>query len=377
MAYAYSPGLKRALNSIVKKTRKLPIRGKVLVKPGDVVLPDTVVVEATIQGEAQIVRVSSMLGIDPDQLKHYMLKKEGERVKKDEIIASYKALFGLIRRVCQSPADGTIELVSNVTGQVVVRETSSSIALKAFIPGVVLEILPEQGAVIECQAAYLQGIFGIGGEIYGDLRMAAASPEDILNKETIGPECEGKILVGGSLVTAEALRQAVKVGVRGIIAGGIEDKDLADFLGYEIGVAITGSEEVGLTLIILEGFSKMPPSKKTFEILKRLDGKPACVNGATQIRAGVIRPEIIVPLEGSSSGTSAKSTEDREPTELRPGATVRMIREPYFGLIGLIVSLPVELQVMESESKVRVLKVELENGQEITVPRANIEALQE
>jgi len=377
MAYAYSPGLKRAVKSIVKKRRKLPIRGKVLVKPGDLVLPDTVVIEATIQGDAHIVRASSILGIDPDQLEQHLLKKENEEIKKDGIIASYKALFGLIHRVCKSPAEGTIEVVSSVTGQVVVRETSSSISLKAFIPGVVSEALPEQGVVIECQAAYLQGIFGVGGEAYGDLRMVSASPEDIVNEEKIGPECEGKILVGGALVTAHALRQAVKVGARGIIAGGIEDKDLADFLGYEIGVAITGNEEVGLTLIVLEGFSNMPPSTRTFEILKRFDGKPACINGATQIRAGVIRPEIIIPLEGPPSGTWVKGVEEKETTELRPGAIVRMIREPFFGLIGRIVSLPVELQVMESESKVRVLNVALENGQEITVPRANIESLEE
>ena len=183
--------------------------------------------------------------------------------------------------------------------------------------------------------------------------------------------------MGGALVTAEALRQAVKVGARGVIVGGIEDKDLADFLGYEIGVAITGSENVGLTLIVLEGFSNMPPSKKTFEILNRFAGNQACINGATQIRAGVIRPEIIIPLNEAPAEKTLRDLEQEGTMELRPGAVVRMIREPYFGLLGRVVSLPIELQVVESESKVRVFKVALESGQEIIVPRANVEAIEE
>jgi hypothetical protein len=377
MASAYTPGLKRAISCNVKKTRKLPIHGRVLVGFGEAVSPDTVVAEATVQGDVQIVRVSSILGIDPDQLQQCMLKREGEEIKKGESIASYMALFGLINRVCKSPVDGTIELVSNVTGQVVVRETSSSITLKAFIPGLVSEILPEQGAVIECQAAYLQGIFGIGGETHGELRIVSRSLENILDKKNIGPEFEGKILVADGMVTSEALKQAIKVGAKGVVMGGIEDKDLTDFLGYEIGVAITGSENIGLTLVVLEGFSSMPPSKKAFEILNQFNGKRACINGATQIRAGVIRPEIIIPLDVPPSDRPSSDFKSEEAAELGPGAAVRVIREPYFGLSGRIVSLPVELQVMESESKVRVLKVALEDGREITVPRANVEAIEE
>lgn len=375
MAYTYTPGLKRVIRSIVRKTRKLPIQGNVLVQPGDMVFPDMVIAEAMVQGDAHIVRVSSALGIDPDQLGEHILKRVGEKVCKEEIIATYKALFGLIHKVCRSPIEGTIEIVSDVTGQVVIRQVSSSIDLKAFIPGMVTEILPGYGAVIECQAAYLQGIFGIGGESQGELKMVSRTAEEVLEKEQIGPECQGKILVAGALVTGDALRRAVQFGARGVIAGGIEDKDLADFLGYQIGVAITGSENVGLTLIVLEGFSKMCPSNKTFEILNRLSGKQACINGATQIRAGVIRPEIIIPLNEAPIETNLRDM-GRE-MELKPGAAIRIIREPYFGYLGRIASLPVDVQMVESESKVRIFKVALENGREIVVPRANIETIEE
>jgi hypothetical protein len=78
---------------------------------------------------------------------------------------------------------------------------------------------------------------------------------------------------------------------------GINDEYLKKLLGYDLGVAITGSEDIGITLIITEGFGKIQMAQKTFELLKLRSGAKASVNGATQIRAGVVRPGIIIPYE--------------------------------------------------------------------------------
>ena len=59
------------------------------------------------------------------------------------------------------------------------------------------------------------------------------------------------------------------------------------------------------------------------------------------------------------------------------GTLIRIIREPYFGAIGKVLSLPVELQKLEQESSVRVLEAELEDGRTVTVPRANVEIIEE
>ena len=179
------------------------------------------------------------------------------------------------------------------------------------------------------------------------------------------------MVVGGSLVTYEALIKAREIGVRGIVVGGVDDFDLRRFLGYDIGVAITGSEEIGLTLVITEGFGEIRMADRTFELLKSLDGRKASVNGATQIRAGVLRPEVIVPLEE----IEAKEERESEP-RLEVGVRVRAIREPYFGRIGVVKSLPVELRQLETESKVRVVEVEFEDGTTAVLPRANVEIIE-
>ena len=56
---------------------------------------------------------------------------------------------------------------------------------------------------------------------------------------------------------------------------------------------------------------------------------------------------------------------------------VRIIRDPYFGLIGKVASLPAEPRVLDSGSKARVLQVELAGGELVTVPRANVELIEE
>lgn len=172
-------------------------------------------------------------------------------------------------------------------------------------------------------------------------------------------------------MTYEALERATAVGALGIIAGGIRDVDLIQYLGYDIGVAITGQEQIPLTLMLTEGFGRLTMAERTFALLKTVEGKTASMNGATQIRAGVIRPEIIVPLP--TEGATARAATGGQ--ELAVGTPIRVIREPYFGRIGSVTGLPPQLVVVESGTEVRVLNAKLENGEEVTVPRANVEII--
>jgi hypothetical protein len=301
-----------------------------------------------------------------------MTIKLGDIVEEGELIASYTALFGLIKKRVKSPMAGTVESISDITGQVIIRGKPVPVDIDAYIPGKVVEVLPREGAVIETNAAFIQGIFGIGGESHGDIRMAVDDPGEVLSEDLITPEDKGAILIGGSMVTMGALKRGVDVGVSCIVAGGIRHDDLTTFTGEEIGVAITGQEELGLTVIITEGFGTMRMNQSTFNLLKSFEGYHASVNGTTQIRAGVLRPEIIIPHEEATEQGSEELS-----SGMVPGTPVRIIRQPYFGAIGTVRFLPVELQQVESESYVRVLDVELDDGTVVTVPRANVEIIEE
>ncbi len=373
MSLAYTPGLKRKEYYILRKTRTLPMPGDVTVKVGDRVEGDQTVAVTKMPGNPRLVNVCINLNCDPEDMPDHMLRKEGDAIVKGEIIARKKIWF--MKREYASEYDGTLELIMSGSGQVVIREPPIPVELKAFVPGRIGRVQPSQGVVIECPATFIQGIFGIGGETHGELEIVVKNEGEILTVDHLRSEHAGKILVGGSLVTVDVLRRAVEIGARGLIVGGIEEKDLRDFLGYEIGVAVTGQENVGLTLVITEGFGKMNIARASFELLKEHSGEVAYVNGATQIRAGVIRPEIIIPCKETTKGQGSEETVSLE--GMTVGMAVRIIEAPYFGMLGKIVSLPVELQKLETESSARVLDVELLDGRRVTVARANVEIIEE
>lgn len=375
MAHAYTPGLKVTRATIIRKERRLPLQGEVLVKKGDKVKAEDVVARTELPGNVHPVNVAGLLSVPPEDVPQLMLKKPGDPVKKGEPIAMSKSFFGLFKTTVTAPIDGVIESVSNITGQVILREPPIPVEVNAYIDGVVTEIFEKEGVVVETKASLVQGIFGIGEERIGILHVIADSPSFVVDEDAIKEEHKGKVLVGGAFVTSGALKKAAKIGVKGIVVGGIDDKNLRDFLGYDIGVAITGNEGKGITLIITEGFGRLDMAKRTFELLKSLEGKKCSISGATQIRAGVIRPEVIVPDENLEVSGEEK---DIQEGGLIVGKTrVRIIREPYFGKIGTVVALPPELQKIETEAMVRVLEVQFDDGTKVTVPRANVEIIEE
>ena len=377
MAHAYTPGLKVTEGMTIKKERRLPLEGEVLVQAGAIVKAEDVVAKADLPGNVQLVNVANLLSIPPEEITEYMLKSVGETVSEDEIIATTKGLFGLFKSQARSPIDGTLESISDVTGQVILREPPIPVEVKAYTDGTVTETVENEGVTVETYGTYIQGIFGVGGEMVGNLTLVAESPSDALVAEQILPEYRDDILVGGSLVTTEAIQTAIQHGVKGIITGGIDDADLRELLGYELGVAITGSEEIGITLVITEGFGGIAMAEQTFTLLKAREGMKTSINGATQIRAGVVRPEIVIPLSSETTESTSDAEEGAAEGVLEVGSSVRIIREPYFGKLGRVTELPVELQNLETEAQVRVLRVELEDGQQTTLPRANVEAIED
>lgn len=371
MANAYTPGLKVTAETHIIKRRRLPILGEILVEKNAVVTPDTLVARAFLSGNPQSIPVAPIIGCDSGDLPDHMLKAEGDFIEKGEVIARRTAFFGLIKSECSSPVAGKLEHISNVTGQVIVREPPVPILMDAYISGIVTKITDKEEVTIETNGAFIQGIFGVGGEQKGTIRMMSTSPSLILDESHIDSSCKDQILIGGALVTGSAIKKAVEVGAKGIVSGGIVDNELVKFLGFDIGVAITGHENIPISIILTEGFGNIPIADKTFELLTSLNGCIASINGATQIRAGVLRPEIIVPFDKVVD----KDISSERKGYIEIGDKVRCIREPYFGMHAVVVDLPPMLQAIETESIVRIMRVKLDTGEIITVPRANIEII--
>ncbi len=374
MAAIFTPGLTVSERDIVLKDRRLPLEGEVLVEVGAHVGAADVVARTDLPGKIYPTNVANQLGVDPGRLKEFMLKDVGDTVERDELIAKTPGLFGLFVSEATAVTGGTIESISTVTGQVILQAHPIPVEVDAYIDGTVVEVIPGEGCLVQAPAALVQGIFGLGGEVRGDLHMVAMDRTSVLVESDITPDLKGLIIVGGAHIGLGALKRAVEVGVAGIVTGGFDYDDIKELLGYEVGVAITGGEDLGLTLVVTEGFGNIDMAPATFDLLRSKQGSRASINGATQIRAGVIRPEVIVTYD--EDGPSEKYVPP-EPEGIALGDTVRGIRAPYFGRIGKVGGLPVELTTMESETRVRILEVEFDDGTVVSMPRANVESIEQ
>ena len=407
MAQAYTPGLTVSRGGSWRRRRVLPIVGDVLVAAGQSVAARDVVARTMMPGDATPVNLAKRLGVSAGDLVRSLLKQEGDRVEVGEPLARTKGFFGYFRTVLPSPMAGVIESVSKVTGMVLFRGEPLAVQVLSYLTGQVVEVIPNEGVVVESEAALIQGIFGVGGEAYGTLRLVAKTPDEDLTDSHITSELKGCIVVGGRRVTGAAVRKAIQVGAAAVVAGGIDDHDLREILGYDLGVAVTGNEKLGTTIIITEGFGDIAMARRTFELLKSHEGREASVNGTTQIRAGVMRPEILIPLTGEADSSASfnrvgnaprvdeqtdvqrRATRGALPTRLNEqtgieraagmleiGAPVRIIREPNFGSLGTVTGMPHEPRLLESESHARVVEVKLADGSPVIVPRANVELME-
>lgn len=371
MATAFTPGLKVTEQTVIRKQRRLPLKGRVVVVRGDRVRSDQVVARTDLPGKVYPVNVAGQLNCLPDDVPDLMKLGEGASITKGEPLAESAGIFGYFKSRVPSPVSGTVEAISKATGTVMLREAPTPVEVRAYVDGHVVEVFEDEGVTVETTGVFCQGIFGLGGEVEGEIALVA-SPDEILSASRLDARHEGAIAVGGKLLTLEAYRRAQEIGVRAIVVGGMHYNDIKQIVGREIGVAITGTEKLGTTIVVTEGFGEIAMARATHALLERYAGRKASANGATQIRAGVIRPEVIVATDAETVSGNVDTT----PEGITSGSPIRIIRAPYFGLLGTVVELPVNLARMESETLVRTLVADLDDGRRITVPRANVEMIE-
>ena len=378
MATAYTPGLTVSADYVMTKRRRLPVAGEVLVQVGQSVAHDTVVARAELLGDIETIRLADRMQLDPDELAGKVRVEPGDVVENGQLLAESPGIFGLFRSEVRSTVEGTVEFFTEATGHLGVRRPPTHLEAKAYVAGRVVDVEEGQGVSIESRGAFIQGIFGVGGERHGEIRMMVESPDRSLMAGSIDGPARGKVLIGGACTDHDALRKAAEMGAAGVVVGGINDRDLSRFLGYDIGVAITGDEDVPLTLILTEGFGRIEMAERTFELFKSLEGRFGAFSGATQIRAGAMRPEVIVP----HAPAELPEMEEEGPSRrqgamaLEIGTAVRAVRQPYFGKVGTVSALPPEPVRVASGAVVRVLRMRLPDGTEAVLPRSNVEIIE-
>ncbi len=196
----------------------------------------------------------------------------------------------------KAPISGIITDINTRKGTITLSRKFKRIEQNAGLHGVVTEV-GKRNITISVYGRRATGICGIGGESHGILMPVCKTNNDEISPDDITECHRGCILVGGAFVSIDALRIAAEAGVAGIISGGADHEDLCEFVGRDISIATTGSEEIPFPVILTGGFGVWPMQQDLCEFLTSSAGHQVYINGKTHIRAGVIRPEIIVQEE--------------------------------------------------------------------------------
>lgn len=379
-----------ATNILLRRERRLPVPGEVLVRAGARVEPGDVVAQSTLAAEPVSVDIAADLDLTVQATAKRLLVSPGAHVETGALLAQRS---GSGSRASRTPVSGTFTSYDAATGIGLITTPAEPVSVRAHLKGIVTDLIPYYGAIVETPANLVRGIFGLGGEQHGVLRVAVTAEDEPITKAGLDARVAYSIVLGGSEVDAESLKRLIELGARGAIVGSMRSSELASFLGYTNSagwmMGVSGGESKGwdfpppapsgernvppdFVLIITEGFGFAPMSKRVFEMIAAYDGQEIAVDGTTRLRGGLARPEIIIPL--------ARTTAVRRPEELNPrlvnGSSVRLLSQGYLGQMARVINMPKGPRAAQSGVVSQTADVQMANGQQMRVPVVDLEVVE-
>jgi DNA-binding transcriptional ArsR family regulator len=362
-------------NAVARIERRLPHPGDVRARVGTRVEVEDIVAECYRPEPPQVINIARALSISPAAVERAMRLERNNKFTKGEVLAG-TARFG--GRTCVAPVSGIIADIDNETGYITLAPDPSRFELSAAVRGVVMEILPYEGVVIETPAAQVYGAFGIGGERSGVLRLMVTDPSEALTPEKIDARAAYAVLICGSTISAAALRRATQEKVRGIIVGGIEEAELRTFLagtgfarwGTSSGVFGATPESPELTLLVTEGFGVRPMAQPIFDLLSTYDQQEALIEGQTRLRGPLCRPRVVIPLT-RSSGAQVEAPR----LLLRVGATVRLLDYRHLGAVAQVRAVSQQPRRLPSGVRSPAVEVMVAGEPPFWLPRSAVEVI--
>ncbi len=252
----------------------------------------------------------------------------------------------------------------------------------AGLSGRVVEITPRGGVVIESRAAIIQGPIGAGNQVAGKLTFWNSSynvqsfgaGSGISATGAVPPQASSTptILVVPGPLNFAMLRQAMNMGVAGVVASSISSRDLEGFLGTNLISLISqvdaerASESLPpITLLFTEGLGTVAMPPPTVHLLSQYQGSMALLSGMTFIRKSIY-PELVISLPEHEFRPDWQFTQP-DPM-LRVGAQVRICSGNYEGATGEIRYLYIYKQTFASGIRARAARVRLDDDTTIVVP---------
>ena len=337
----------------IARERVLPINGQVNVRLNQKVSPNDVIAEASWAREHVLLDVGRTLGLLPNAADRLIRCKVGDGVQAGAVLATGR---GVMPKTVKAPRDGKVVVVGG--GQILIEVGETHMELRAGIPGSVVQVIPERGAVIQTAGALVQGVWGNGRVGSGTLVNVADKPDSVLTAGRLDVSLRGTVIIAGPCRDADTLQAAAELPARGLILSSL------------FPALLPLAREMRYPILLTDGFGSMPMNSVAYRLLTTNVKRDATLNAENFDRYSGIRPEVIIPLPITSEPALPQ-----DKVEFAAGQTVRSRRQPALGMIGTITAVHTELTTLPSGLRAPAADVKLENGEQALVPLINLEVV--
>jgi len=327
------------------------------VKIGDEVRPEKIVGLGRKSVGFRRINASEQLGIKPSDLKESVTKMPGSYVNKGDVIAENKKMFGLRKAQVISPIKGVILSIDEKIGVITMNYEPEELKIVSGVHGTVSDIDPDEPTVtMKSSVLELSGRVGLGNRREGAIHLVG-QPDLPISEKQVEPSWENKIIVGGSLITRKVLYHCIALKVQGIVTGGMHWEDYAALVGSR-----GKFEDVGISLILMEGYGNMPLSKELFDYMHQYEGKFSFIEGAVA--------KLVVP--DTSDIQRTKRGSERVYGTLEEGTPVKLLTLQRRGESGTIKELHENVK-LENGLITDTATVVTYDGSEVDVPVSSLE----
>lgn len=337
----------------IRRERILPSAGRLVVRKGQKISATDVIAEMNLAPEHMLLDIARGLGLPAKEADAYLQCQAGDEVSEGDVLAGP---VGFIKRVVRAPCNGKVIVVGD--GQILLEMQSPPYELKAGMPGNVVELVGERGAIVETTGSLIQGVWGNGRIDFGLMYVLARTADEELTSDRLDVSLRGAVVLGGYCGDPRVIKVGGELPLRGLILGGMD----ASLLPV--------ANRVQYPIIVTDGIGRRAMNSAAFKLLSTNEKREVSLNAENWDRFAGKRPEIVIPLPASGNVAFP-----RETVEFLPGQTVLITRAPYTGLIGVLETILPGLTLLPNGIRAQAGEIRLENGENVVVPLTNLEVL--
>ncbi|QOR36138.1 hypothetical protein IMX26_04815 [Clostridium sp. 'deep sea'] len=297
--------------------------------------------------------------VKKDILQRKIIVRPGKKVSPNQLLAQISLKKTVICNVYG-------QVMSTDNNKIVISAYKINSQLRAYIPGKITNILGRDSIKVAGEVYQLQGVYGLGGERQGHLRVV----KGVLKSQHILATDTDKIIFAPDGIELQALQQANSIGVQAVITSYMPFLQVKKYAGIDFVPGITGGENITTALLLVNGFVNQSIEKDIVDFISNYNNEWVSMIGTTHIRAGALRPELILPIKKEFSYNV-----DEFEGPVTEGSFVEIKRTgKLHGKKGVVKSILAKPVLLPSLIKVLVAEVEV-NGEIYVVPLTNLQTV--